>query len=299
MGETLTSCNREQFKHLPSPGIIITRSRYAHEALALADMIYDGDINLSDITISKIESQQECLAGTLCIPKLADVLGSRYRIQFFINQKNIILVDDSDFILGLIGQIRLKKAHQGTTKERFLYNLLTLILSRDLTALGEYEKQLMLLDERVTDGNLEDFDGKLSPLRRELLTLRSYYDELMDLGKALEEDENHFFSKKQVKFFGTVADRADRLLSRTSSLLEYAQQIRDAYQTQVDTRQNDIMRLLTVISTIFFPLTLITSWFGMNFVDMPGLNGGFPAVVVLCIAVLIGTIAVFKKNKLL
>ena len=284
---------------MPSPGVIITRSRSAQEALTLANIIYDGDVNLSDISTSKIESQQECLAGSLCIPKLLDILGSRYRIQFFINRQNIVLIDDSDFTLRLISQIRLKKARQGGTRERFLYNLLTLILSRDMGTLGEYEKRLMALDEMVTDGKLDDFDGKLSPMRRELLTLRSYYDELMDLGKALEEDENHLFSRKQVKYFGTVSDRADRLMSRTDSLLEYARQIRDAYQTQVDTRQNDIMRLLTVISTIFFPLTLITSWFGMNFVDMPGLQHGFPAVVVLCIAVLIGTILIFKHKKLL
>ena len=43
---------------------------------------------------------------------------------------------------------------------------------------------------------------RIMPIRRELLTLRSYYDEIMDMGKQLEENENGFFAKKQVKYFG-------------------------------------------------------------------------------------------------
>ena len=51
-------------------------------------------------------------------------------------------------------------------------------------------------------------------------------------------------------------------MSRTSHLLEYAQQVKEAYQAQIDARQNSNMQFLTVISTIFFPLTLITGWYG-------------------------------------
>lgn len=295
----MTDCTPEQFQHLSCPGVIITTSAYAQEALSWANMVYDGEINLNDISISKIESQQECLAGTFCIPKLLDVLGSRYRIQFFINKQNVVLIDDSGFVQRLVKRIRQSKVHQGETRERFLYNLITQFLSRDLGVLGDYEKRLMALDEQVSEGKLEQFEGAISPMRRELLTLRSYYDELMDLGKALEEDENHLFAKKQLKYFGTVADRADRLMSKANSLLEYAQQVRDTYQARVDAKQNESMQFLTVISTIFFPLTLITGWFGMNFDDMPGMHHGYPAVIVLCLVVLIGSIVLFKKKKML
>ena len=50
------------------------------------------------------------------------------------------------------------------------------------------------------------------------------------MGKQLEENENGFFAKKQVKYFGVISDRADRLMSKASQLLEYAQQVRDAYR---------------------------------------------------------------------
>ena len=117
--------------------------------------------------------------------------------------------------------------------------------------------------------------------------------------KELEENENGFFLKKHLKYFGTLSDRADRLMSRTVHLLEYAQQVKEAYQAQIDARQNSNMQFLTVLSTIFFPLTLITGWFGMNFRDMPGLDNGYPAVMALSVIVILICIYIFKKKKII
>ena len=58
------------------------------------------------------------------------------------------------------------------------------------------------------------------------------------------------------------------------------------------------MQFLTMISTIFFPLTLITGWFGMNFYNMPELENGYPAIKVLSLVVVVGCIAIFKKMKI-
>ena len=59
------------------------------------------------------------------------------------------------------------------------------------------------------------------------------------------------------------------------------------------------MQFLTVISTIFFPLTLITGWFGMNFKDMPGLEDGYPLVVLFSIVVIIICLILFKKKHII
>ena len=81
--------------------------------------------------------------------------------------------------------------------------------------------------------------------------------------------------------------------------MEYARQVKEAYQSQIDNRQNNNMQFLTVISTIFFPLTLITGWFGMNFKDMPGLENGYPAVMALSIVIIVICILIFKKKKII
>ena len=278
--------------------IVVSNFREAKSAMKLAHMVYDGDIVRSQIDLCKLEAQQECLYGTLYIPRLLDILGSRYRIPFFVNQKHIVILDDDEFSMRIIGRIRRQRTHQGATRELFLYNFLAECIAMDMPMLHRYERRLMQMEETILDGKIDGVDQKILPLRRELLTLRVYYDEMMDLGKALEENENHFFAKKQLKYFGTVSDRADRLMSRTVHLLDYAQQVRDAYQAEVDARQNENMKFLTVLSTIFFPLTLITGWYGMNFEDMPELQGGYPGVILFSLLVVAGIVLVCKRRNI-
>lgn len=298
-GEQLLPVEMEEWEADQVPAVFITDSRHADEVLEKAGIIYENEIQISRIGFCRLENQQECVVGTLCIPKLLDVLGSRYRMYFFVNRSNVVIVDDEDFSIRLIHRIQRKKAHQGETKERFLYNYISEFISRDLEMLVAYERRLLRMEEDVSQEKISDFQTKLMPIRRELLNLRSYYDEIMDFTRELEENENGFFLKKHLKYFGTLTDRADRLMSRTGHLLEYAQQVKDACQAQTDARQNSNMQFLTVISTIFFPLTLITGWFGMNFKDMPGLENGYPLIVALSIVVIIVCLIIFKKKHII
>ena len=298
-GEQLLPIPFSEWEIEREPAIFVTDSRHAPDILEQANIIYENEISLSKIRFCKLEAQQECLVSTFCIPKLTDVLGSRYHIYLFVNRQNIVIVDDDGFSERLIYRIQQKKAHQGETKERFIYNYISEFISLDPEILSNYEKRLFQMEEDVMQEKVKNFQHELIPLRRELLTFRSYYDEIMDLGRALEENENGFFIKKHLKYFGTIGDRADRLMSKTNHLLDYAQQIKEAYQSQIDTRQNNNMQFLTVISTIFFPLTLITGWFGMNFKNMPGLDHGYGGVVILCIIIIILCVIIFKKKHLI
>ena len=76
-------------------------------------------------------------------------------------------------------------------------------------------------------------------------------------------------------------------------------QIRDLYQSQLDKKQNRIMTLLTVITSIFMPLTLIAGWYGMNFKYMPELEykAAYPVIIVISIAIVAVCLIIFKKKK--
>ena len=71
--------------------------------------------------------------------------------------------------------------------------------------------------------------------------------------------------------------RVEALKNETERLREYAMQVSGEYQSQVDIAQNRVMQLLTIVTTIFLPLSLIVGWYGMNF-DMPELSWeyGYP-----------------------
>ena len=84
-----------------------------------------------------------------------------------------------------------------------------------------------------------------------------------------------------------------------TALRDYTIQIHDLYATQVDVRQNRIMTILTVITSIFLPLTLIAGWYGMNFRYMPELNWpwSYPVVIAVCIVIVVVCLVYFKKKK--
>ena len=94
--------------------------------------------------------------------------------------------------------------------------------------------------------------------------------------------------------------RVERLQNHVYLLRENVLQIRELYQSMQDARQNKIMVVITIVTTIFLPLTLITGWYGMNFVYMPELQWryGYFAVIMISLIIVIAEIIYFKKKKL-
>ena len=84
-----------------------------------------------------------------------------------------------------------------------------------------------------------------------------------------------------------------------NSLLDYTNQIRDTYQSRLDVKQNRIMTVLTVVTTVFMPLTLIAGWYGMNFKYMPELDSvwGYPVVIGVSALIFIVSLVFFKRKK--
>ncbi|NYC32004.1 CorA family divalent cation transporter [Clostridium saccharobutylicum] len=93
-------------------------------------------------------------------------------------------------------------------------------------------------------------------------------------------------------------NRINRLYQSVNNLRDYVTQVREAYQAQVDIDQNKLMKLFTVVTTIFLPLTLIVGWYGMNF-TMPEYNlpYAYPVVIIISISIVVSCIVWFKKNK--
>ena len=91
----------------------------------------------------------------------------------------------------------------------------------------------------------------------------------------------------------------DRLSKDALNLRAYSSQIYDMYQSRINIRQNKVMQFLTVITTIFMPLTLITGWYGMNFKNMPEIDWqyGYISVIGFSLLLIVVEYIIFKKKK--
>lgn len=260
---------------------------------------YDWDICYSKISCSKAEYQTSYLTGTFCIPKILDKEGKRHEILYFLNKKFFVAIDDDGYVEKLIQNIQKGKNHQAECMERFLYNFISQILSYGSDILETYEQVMIKMEEQVMLRSLNSFNARLMPLRKNLLELHCYYEQMENVIKELKENENDYFAKEFLRYFRNLEDRAERMEKKTSKLLEQSKQIRDVYQTQMEVHQNQTMQFLTIVSTIFLPLTLLTGWYGMNFVHMPELEYGYPYVILAAAAIIIICILFFKKKKML
>ncbi len=297
--EQLTEIEEERLEKEDCNAVFVLTPGQAAETLRRLGLEAENELLLREITFNKVEAEQEYFSGTLAVPRFLDVLGSRYRIAFYVTRKWLVLVNEDGYVEELMHRLHRKYHCQEQTIEKFLSMLFSEIISKDAVLLDQYENVLMQMEEEALHREPENLIARMLDVRKKLLTLRGYYEQIAEVGKTLEENENDIFRKKQLKYFGTVSDRAERLLQRAGYLIDYANQVKDVYQGQVDARQNRNMQYLTVVSTIFFPLTLITGWYGMNFENMPELQSGYPAVIGVSVLVVIVCIIIFRKKKIL
>ncbi len=297
--ESLTPCEPSEILTDEAPyAAVLTAAEWQRQKERF-DMQIDMDMDLSAPKETKALVNLDSLTGSFSIPDRAAISGPRHDFTFALDEKGIVLVDDSGYAEGLLQTISRTKKWRLPSLERFLYDLLELTISQDLALLEKSEHRLNLIEEKILRGEIEAYPQEMNDIRGDLLDLRVHYEQLIDLSQELEENENSFFAEENLRYFHMFTERVMRLQDLVTGQREYVMQLRDLLQSQLDVRQNRIMTLLTVITSIFLPLTLIAGWYGMNFRYMPELDWrwGYPAVIVISIVIVIVCLIWFKKKK--
>ena len=187
---------------------------------------------------------------------------------------------------------------QTANAERVLYLFLSGLTSGDPEALQTLEQEITTLEERLLTAKKGDCIREIIRLRKQLMHLKGYYEQLLEICEALEENENGLIEEPVLRSFHILTGRSGRLLRAVEQLRDYVTQVREAYQAQVDINSNNIMRIFTVLTAIFLPLTLIAGWYGMN-LKMPeyGWDFGYPVIVLVSVLVVALCIFLFKRKK--
>ena len=259
----------------------------------------DMELDTGRIASTKAVVNYDCLTGTLLLPDRSDLDEKENGFAFALDEKGIVFIDQTGTAEKLIREVMLRRRWKYPSLERFFYDFLDEIIRKDVLILDGYEEELDRIEDEVFSEK-EDMDPRrVNSIRNDLRTLRIHYEQMMDLGEELEQNENGFFKEENVRFFRMFTGRVDRLHTITVSLRDYAMQLRDLYQAQMDVKQNRIMTVLTVVTTIFMPLTLIVGWYGMNFQNMPELSSpyGYAGVIILSVLVVAGGLLFFHLKK--
>jgi magnesium transporter len=155
-----------------------------------------------------------------------------------------------------------------------------------------------LQDKVVRQADPETLD-EIHRLKRELVFMRKNLWPLRELVSGLDKSESPLIREELGPYLRDVYEHTIQVIDNVELLRDMLAGSLDTYMTTMSNRMNEVMKVLTVIATIFIPLTFIAGIYGMNFTNMPELAWpyAYPAVWTVMIVVAIGMVIFFKRKK--
>ena len=254
---------------------------------------YDVD----NIHYCKMESHKEFIFLAFHIPARKP---GEIPVEFalFMKKELLVILAREEKNYQIIIEIIEGISKKGLSLGEFLYYFLQAFLSNDLYFIEEMEREIAKIEENVLEGTIHEFSRRMLRMKKMIARFYHYYSQLVEMGQELLENQEDFFTEDELENFQTYTDRIDRLSSEAQLLREYAMQVQEVYHSEIEIRQNNVMKVLTIVTTIFLPLSLIAGWYGMNFEYMPELESpwGYPCVIGLCVAIVLGCLVLFRKK---
>lgn len=251
-----------------------------------------------DIFFCRLEGHNSYFFGIFHIP-IKKRVKRHDTFAVYILKGKLIFIDDEKLVEEKINRISGRIVQDSYTLERFLYDFLMSLIEEDILYLAELERDIAEMEESVLEGETERFNYKMLTIKKEISRLYCYYSQLTDIGESICENAKNLFDEEEISVCEIFSNRTERFQQEAQILREYAMQVQDVYQAEITIHQNDIMKVLTIVTTIFLPLTLVAGWYGMNFEQMPEIawKYSYPVVTGVSILIVIVELWFFKKKK--
>lgn len=250
------------------------------------------------IRYCKAEIFADCVLGTIRIPQKSEHRQAQMSFGFYMTEEELIFIEDTGDLKQWMER-QTDKIQEVQSPDQLLLQTMEQMIEKDILYLSHLEKEMENMEDMLIHGIPKDFFSSLTKYRRKISELNAYYAQLVAIGDLIQSHDNLFF-KQNVEQWNRYSLRTERLQNHVHLLRENVLQLRELYQSQQDAQQNKIICILTVVTTLFLPLTLLTGWYGMNFVYMPELHWryGYLGVILAAILIISLEIIYFKKKKL-
>lgn len=223
-------------------------------------------------------------------------------VALFIKRDLIVLVDVEDpdntirgKFMGVLGRYTEATA----TQEKLLYAFFDALVQNDTQFLERTGFEISALEEDlIHNATDKDFNVDILDLKKMLLVKHNFYEQLLDITEELVEDDNDLFPDGELRYLANISTRITRLREDVDSLSNSVVHLQDAYQSTLDLKMNNTMKILTVLTTVFFPLTIIVGWYGMNFDSMAEFHWRWGYLYVIGLSVVVVTVFCLLAKKM-
>ncbi|MEJ2666493.1 MAG: magnesium/cobalt transporter CorA, partial [Deinococcales bacterium] len=178
------------------------------------------------------------------------------------------------------------------------YALMDVIIDSYFTVLEDYGDAIEELEAAILEDPNTDVLQRVNHLKRETLLVRKAVWPLRELIAGVERDEGELMSRAVVDYLRDAHDHAIQVIDTVETLRDMLTNLHDMYLSALSYRMNDVMKVLTIIATIFIPLSFLVGVYGMNFHHMPELSWpwAYPALWGLMIVLALGMLFIFRRR---
>ncbi len=188
---------------------------------------------------------------------------------------------------------------RGMGADYLAYSLIDAIVDNYFTILEETGERIEGLEEEVVTNPQKDTVHRIHDLKREMIFLRKAVWPLREVISALQRGDSPLIRSTTAIYLRDVYDHAIQAIDTIETSRDMLSGMLDIYLSSISNRMNEIMKFLTIIGTIFIPLTFIVGVYGMNFEFMPELKWQYGYFAIMTIMFAIGVIMLFyfKRKK--
>ena len=255
--------------------------------------------SLGSIRYCKAELFKDCILGTIRLPQKNEQKKAQLSFGFYLTGRKVFFVEDEGKLKTWIEK-QTEIFQEVDTPKQLLLRIMEHMIEEDTLYFSHMEAELDKLEEEISGkaGSNHNFFTSMTKHRQKLSEFHIYYEQLTDIAELFSTCD-FYQSEQDTQGWDRFMHRVERLQNHVHLLRENVLQIRELYQSMQDARQNKIMGIITIVTSFFLPLTLITGWYGMNFVYMPELQWryGYFVVIIISLVIVISEIIYFKKKK--
>jgi magnesium transporter len=219
------------------------------------------------------------------------ILGANYVISFQEDEGDVF-----DLIRERIRTDRGRIRRMGA--DYLAYSLLDAIVDNYFMVLEKIGEKIEDIEDELIKNPAQEVLHAIHSLKRELVFLRKSVWPLREVISRLERWDSHLIDKSMDIYLRDVYDHTIQVIDALETFRDMLSGMLDIYLSSVSNRMNEVMKVLTIIATIFIPLTLITGIYGMNFKYMPELDWswGYP-MVYIAMLIVSGVMLVYFRRK--
>lgn len=190
------------------------------------------------------------------------------------------------------GQLRRQDA------DYLMYAIIDTVIDNYFPFLEQVGEVVQELEDKVVDRPTRQTLGRVHEIKRDLLDVRRALWPLREVVNGLVRDENPLIGKNTRVYLRDCYDHTIQVLDVVETYRELASGLMDVYLSSVSNKMNEVMKVLTVIATIFIPLTFVAGIYGMNFEAMPELKWpwGYPLVWAVMVLVAVVMLLFFRRR---